>query len=174
MNRRWSATLAAIMLAATGSAVMAQVPRRGVRAATPGQRRQLIPWSLAVGKPEIERGHSVGFYVWHEGNNVFVATTSESDRGLSFSGQIRSRGGTITNPRGIKLEGKDRFRQNAPNVLGFRFDTHEAADGIKFVLNGGTRLALALRLQGSPTQHISVGPKAVETDQDPLVFDLSR
>lgn len=143
------------------------------------RRQRAIPWSRAAGKPNIAPGRSVGYFIWHEGDTVYLASTSESDAGRAFAGRIQvSGGGRITGAKGIKDEKADHVRTPRPNVVEFRFDTHEHLDGVKFSLRGGKYLTFALRLDGHKTEHIFLGPRAIEAEdagaRGLVVFDLSK
>jgi hypothetical protein len=133
-----------------------------------------LPWSKAQGRPAIEAGRSVGFFLWHDGDTVNVVTTDESDRGQNFAGKVRVTQGRISNPRGMKLDRPDRFRQVQPNLLDFHFDTHEATDGVRFTVHGGRFIVFNLRYQGHKTEHVFYGKRMIEAERDPLIFDLSR
>lgn len=136
--------------------------------------KHAIAWSQAEGKPSFQPGRSVGFYVWHEGNTVYVVTTSESDKGVRFGGKIIAQDGSIADVRGMKDEKVDKIKQPKPNEVAFHFVTHEGTDGVKFTLNGGQRLRLALQQEGHKTEHIFYGARAIEAERDPVVFDLTR
>src|SRR5579871_6387142 len=86
----------------------------GLAATVQAQAPKPLNWNLAAGRPTIVAGHSVGFYVWHEGDEVYVCDTSESDKLQPFAGKITVTGGEIWNPEGIRLENDDRFHQASP------------------------------------------------------------
>lgn len=131
-------------------------------------------WSEAAGRPDIEAGRSIGFFIWHEGNTVFLKTTNEADKVQPFAGRITVDGGTIAHPRRLNDERDDRLRRTGPNTLDFRFETAEGVDGLKFDLRGGQRVVFHLDFLGHPTQNIFFGGREIEAHEDPLVFDLNR
>jgi hypothetical protein len=133
-----------------------------------------VPWSAAAGRPNVRPGTAAGFWIWHEGDTVFLATTSRKKEGLPFGGTITAEGGTITNGKTIALEKEDGVQHPAPNQVTFHFRTHRHMDGIRFNVSGGRSLSFALRLNGAKTERIFVGAGQVQAHGDPVVFDATR
>ena len=169
-----TAALGAVALAAGMTMAQPSAPKRQKGQADRRHHGHVIPWSRAEGRPNIQPGRTVGFYVWHEGDRVHVVTADESDRGRSFEGRIRAQGGTISDVKGYLRERPDKFDLNDKGVLRFRFDTHEHVDGLKFRLTGGKRLLMYLQLAGHRTDNIFIGKNAVEAGRSPIIFDLSK
>ena len=147
------------------------------RGAGAERKGHALPWSETVGTPAINAGHEVGFFIWHDDSYVYIATTSESDKGLGFKGVARLQEGTIVNPMGLKDEKGDKFKLVKPSELRFHFKTHEGVDGVKFQINGGKHIAFHLELNGKRTDHVFVGGNMKEVDSGKkgiLVFDLSK
>ena len=143
------------------------------------KHHRALPWSLTLGKPDIQVGKQVGYFIWHDANFVYVATTDESDKGQIFSGKAGVKDGTITNVSGLHDEKDDRFKQPKPNVVNFHFKTHEGLDGVKFEIGGGAKfVAFKIDLQNHPTSHVFLGKDMKEPEgkfeHGKLVFDLSR
>jgi hypothetical protein len=133
-----------------------------------------LPWSLAAGKPTITKD-SVGFFIWHEGDTVYLLSCGETQRGQKFAGKIRVKGGAIANAKAIMNEKNDKFiTQTRPDELTFRFDVHEAQDGVKFTLTQGTHLLFGLRREGKKSDQIYIGANNFHARTNPVVFDLSR
>ena len=65
-------------------------------------------------------------------------------------------------------------------TMPFRVDRAAALAGvlpgmrIRFKLTGGRKIAFALHLDGHLTQHVFIGAKAVESDDDPVAFNLTK
>ena len=194
-NRRYTgiATIAGLCLI-TG-AVWAQNPLRGNRLQQQSgqqptltgkqqgkggkQHKHGLAWSLTDGKPDIQVGKQVGYFIWHDASFVYVATTDESDKGQKFTGMVGVKDGTISNVSGLKDEKDDRFQLVRPDHLRFHFKTHEGLDGVKFQISQGAKSAMFnLRLQGKATSHIFLGKNMVEPEgpgeHGRLLFDLSK
>jgi hypothetical protein len=146
--------------------------------------KKAIPWSKAEGKPkDFMPGKSVGFFIWHEGNTVYLITTSESDKGELFTGRIHIIGkdSKITDVTGIHLEKGnlsekkgDYFEVEGNKFIKFHFNTAEGVDGIKFKIENGSYLAFFVELEKHKTHHIFIGANETEVDRDPFAFDLSK
>ena len=132
------------------------------------------PWSAAAGKPAFQAGRSDGYYIWHDGTTVTVATTSEEKAEKKFKMEITLQGGTIGNVQGGKLEKNDAFHQPQPNMLILKFHTAEGMDQISFVVQGGSSLMFRAIEEGKKTRHVFYGAKSTQAARDPLVFDLTR
>ncbi len=184
MKARWISVVSIVTFAALLAGAFAQVrqvpPPAGGKVKARQQRVKaavgnVLPWSAAAGKPNIQPGHSVGFYIWHEGNRVIIVTTSERDKGVRFNGHVHVvGGGTISNVTGFKGEKLDKIKQPKPNAVNFRFVTHEAIDGISFTITGGKAAVFALQMAGHPTTHKFVGASMREAVRAPITFDFSK
>ncbi len=147
------------------------------RGAGAERKGHALPWSKTAGTPAINAGHEVGFFIWHDDSYVYVASTSESDKGLSFKGAARLQDGTIVNPMSLKDEKGDKFKLVKPTELRFNFKTHEGIDGVKFQISGGKHIAFHLELNGKRTDHVFMGGNMKEIDSGKkgiLLFDLSK
>ena len=141
------------------------------------KRGNALPWSETAGTPAINPGHQVGFFIWHDDSYVYIASTSESDKGLGFKGVVRLHEGTITNPIGLKDEKGDKFKLVKPTELKFHFKTHEGVDGVKFQIRDAKHIAFHLELNGKRTEHVFVGGSMIEVDTGKkgiFLFDLSK
>ena len=140
-------------------------PAVHLRAAASGPHKKLriIAWSQTLGAPKLEAGKQMGFFIWHDAKGVYLATTSEGDKGTAFRGAVRVRRGSIASVSGIKLEKQDHFRQTKPNVVQFRFVTHEGVDGITFQVSNGSRfIAFRLNVAKNPTAKVFLGANMTE------------
>ncbi|MDE2126436.1 MAG: hypothetical protein KGJ62_07590 [Armatimonadetes bacterium] len=127
------------------------------------KRLHAIPWSQTLGAPKLEAGKQVGYFIWHDAKGVYLATTNEVDKGQVFRGAVRVRPGSIANVAGVKLEKQDRFKQTKPNVVQFRFVTHEGVDGITFQVSDMSRfIAFRLNLASHVTAKVFLGAKMTE------------
>lgn len=142
-----------------------------------------IPWSLAAGRPNINVTSAPGFYIWHEGNEVFIASAGDTRQGRTFSGNAQVRGRVITNPRGLNNEKQDKFTQISPNRINFRFETYEATDGVRFRLTDEQVrklkrdrdfLSVSLQIEGRKTGKVYIGQRAIDVNRDPVVFNLNK
>jgi len=150
----------------------------------PAAKPHPLAWSAAQGKPAtLPVGQAAGFFVWHNGNTVCIATTDQSAAGQTFTGRIVVSNATITNPTGVKLEQGDGFTQPKPIVLLLKFNTHLGVDGIKFTITPvaatGTTpvrhfLRMNLQLAGQPTTNIFIGPNSTQATGDPVTFNLDK
>ena len=136
--------------------------------------KNAMPWSSAEGKPAFEAGRTDGFYIWHEGNSVTIATTTEAKRSKQFTGRVVVHGGTIGTVGGGNLEKKDRLEMPKPNVLKLKFRTDRGLDQVTFTVNGGDHIEFELGEQLQAARHVFFGSKAEIADRHPLIFDLSK
>jgi len=146
--------------------------------------KDAIPWSKAEGRPKnLVPGRSVGFFIWHEGNTVYLITTSESDKGELFTGRIRIIGkrAKISDVSGLHLENGnpsekkgDYFEIIGDKEIKFHFNTGEKTDGIKFKIENGKFLVFNLELEKHKTHHIFIGANEIEVNKDPFAFDLLK
>lgn len=145
-----------------------------IAAEHPRPFKHAMPWSSAAGKPAFEAGRTDGFYIWHDGNSVTIATTTEEKRSKQFTGRVVVHGGTIGTVGGGNLEKKDRLDMPKPNVLKLRFRTDRGLDQVTFTVNGGDHIEFELAEQQQQARHVFFGSKAVIAEHHPLIFDLGK
>lgn len=171
---------ALITVAGTISPAQAQGHRRygsgngsyGNNNSNGGARRQPnASWSEIDRRPDFNTNSRPGFYVWREGDDVFVVSNDPNrTRASRFTGTVTVEGGSITNTGGFRTEGRDRWQQASPNRLRFNFRTDNGLDGVKFRVGGGKRVVMNLQEGGTRVDHFYLGRYKVQTTQDPLVI----
>ena len=138
-----------------------------------------LKWSSADGKPNINHGKQVGYFIWHDGNAVSIAVTDKALKGQYFVGRIRLNNGVITNPMGLKNEDDKRVQVLDTSDIRFRFKTKHAEDGVTFdIAPGATQLYVNLDWLGHPTYHVYLGKSMKEAPSGRhkgwLAFDIAR
>lgn len=135
------------------------------------RRQPNSSWSEIDRKPNFNTNSRAGFYVWREGDDVYIVSNDPNrTRGSRFTGTVTVEGGTISNTGGYRTEGRDRWQQISSNRLRFNFRTDNGLDGVKFRVNGGHRILINLQEGGTRVDHFYLGQYKVQTVQDPLVI----
>jgi len=128
-------------------------------------------WSEIDRRPDFNTDSRPGFYVWRQGDDVFIVSNDPNrTRRSRFTGTVTVQGGTISNPGGYRTEGRDRWQQVSPNRLRFNFTTDNGLDGVKFRVNGGRRVVMHLEEGGTRVDRFYLGQYKVQTVLDPLVI----
>ncbi|MDE2126437.1 MAG: hypothetical protein KGJ62_07595 [Armatimonadetes bacterium] len=138
-----------------------------------------LKWSSTDGKPKINPGKQVGYFIWHEGNTVSIVVTDKALKGQYFVGRVRLNNGVITNPIGLKGEDDKRVQVLDTSNIRFRFKTKHAEDGVTFnIAPGATQLYVNLDWLGHPTYHVYLGKSKTEPPSERhkgwLAFDIAR
>ena len=147
-------------------------PHQAARVAPVSQE---FGWSQLAGRPTIAPGRGVAFFIFREGNVVTILTTNLGNQGRRFDAAIELDGGTLTDPRPLRLERRHRdlFRQPAPNRLATHFRTFGATDGVQFAVNGGTQLRIRLDLGGMrPEGSVFLGGQPVAAWGNPVLIAM--
>lgn len=138
-----------------------------------GTRRRAVnaSWSEIDRRPSFNTNSRPGFYVWRQGDDVYVVSNDPNrSRRSRFTGTATVQGGTISNPGGYRTEARDRWQQVAPNRLRFNFTTDNGLDGVHFRVNGGSRIVMNLQESGTRVDHFYLGQYKVQTVLDPLII----
>jgi hypothetical protein len=134
-----------------------------------------IAWSAASGKPKTPIGERVAFYVWHQGNTVYLYTTGVTKSGQSDRGSFVLKGGTISGLTRVQLENTDKLSMDGKNKVIFNFVTAEGIDGLHFKISGGTTLTLTGSFNGGAySDLIRYGKNATPSKANPVTFDLTK
>jgi len=140
----------------------------------PQKYKKAIPWSAAVGKPTFQAGRTDGFYVWHDGSQVTIVTTTQTKTNKTFHGRVVVDGGTIGMAGGENLEKNDKIKMPKPHVLEFRLRTDKGADQVSFTVKNGTHLKLDLDEGEIGAKHVYYGKDATQSERPNLIFDLTK
>jgi len=128
-------------------------------------------WSEIDKTPNFDSRSRAGFYVWREGNTVYIVSNARNrDGDTTFSGEATVQGGSVSNVSGYRTEGDDRFRQSGDNRVSFRFTTDNGLDGVKFNVNGGRRIIIRFQSGNYGETRVFLGRDKIQTRQDPLVI----
>jgi len=128
-------------------------------------------WSEIDRRPDFSTNSRPGFYVWRQGDDVYVVSNDANrTRRSHFTGIVTIQGGTLSNPGGYRTEGRDRWQQVSPSRLRFNFTTDNGLDGIKFRVNGGNRIVMNLEEGGTRVDRFYLGQYKVQTILDPLII----
>lgn len=129
-------------------------------------------WSSIDKTPKFNSDSRPGYYVWREGDEVFVvANAPNRGRGRRLTGDVTVQGGKVSHVQGYRTERGDRFSQQGDNRVRFAFDTSDGLDGVKFHVDGGRRIVVRLDgfdnlrdqfILGQQKQGIRVNPLVIE------------
>ncbi len=128
-------------------------------------------WSEIDRRPDFNTNSRPGFYIWRQGDDVFVVSNDPNrTRRSHFTGVVTVQGGTISNPGGYRTEARDRWQQVSTNRLRFNFTTDNGLDGVRFRVNGGRRVVINLEEGGTRVDRFYLGQYKVQTILDPLII----
>jgi hypothetical protein len=106
-------------------------------------------WSDDVeGRPDsFHPGAHRGYYFWHDDSGLHLGTTDVEQTHL-YTARLET-DGELRNVELVRPEDDDRADiVGGGHVLEIRFVTKEGIDGVNFNIDGGSRLRLALRIDG--------------------------
>jgi hypothetical protein len=132
-----------------------------------------LAWDGDVeGKPDrLEAGGPVGWYFWHDDDGLHLRTAGPTSDRKSFDATLHT-DGEFRGVRLIRLEGGDAFAvRDGGHTLAVHFNTYEGIDGVDFAVEGGSRLHLNLRQDGSlsATDEIYLGEDSSHPGDNPFV-----
>lgn len=129
-------------------------------------------WPLSVqGMPVVHAGSAAGDYLWHDATGWHLRVTHASTVGFVFSGTIRAN--RPLHVTGYRLESADRFTVSADRLtVTYRFVNHGRLDGLNFITDCATRLAVGGRMNGAllPVRRIWIGRAGRHPLQNPFVI----
>jgi hypothetical protein len=129
-------------------------------------------WSEIDKTPRFGTNSRPGYYVWRQGNEVFVVNNSPNRQfARRFAGEVTVQGGSLSHVDGYQTERNDQFYQQNGNHAHFAFQTSNGLDGIKFHVDGGKRIVV--RLEGFDQDHdrFFLGQDKIGTTVNPLVIE---
>lgn len=158
-----------------GSAVFAQrgERNRGYRDRRPGASTPDASWSEIDRRPDLDTRSRPGFYVWRQGNDVFVVANDRNrSRTSHYSGEISAQGddGRLENVGGYETERDDSYGRVGDSRVRFSFHTGDGLDGVRFRVNRGRRLVLNLRADEPGRERVYLGQYKVPEQGNPLVI----
>jgi len=110
--------------------------------------------------------------VWRDRDDIYVVSNDPNrTRGSRYSGQVIVNNGSISNVSGYETERGDSFNQPNAKRVNFTFTTADGLDGIRFRVNGDTRLTLRLEVNGRPTEQVYLGQNQIRATGYPLVIN---
>ena len=170
-------TMGAVALAVlSGIAGPTQAQGYGGYGGGPAFRRPHVApnagWSEIDKTPRFGTGSRPGYYVWRQGDEVFVvANTPNRPFGRRLSGEVVVQGGSLSNVQGYQTERNDRFFQQGKNHAHFAFDVSNGLDGVKFHVDGGRRIVVRLQGFNQDGDRFFLGQDKIGTTVNPLVIE---
>lgn len=136
--------------------------------------RYVLPFEMLEGKPDVDPGRGLGYWIWHDDAGLHLRTTTH---GLEhdFNGVIRTgEASKLVDVDGYRLEDKganqDRVTQPEQNVVRFHFDTWDGVDGLDFRLDGDM-FCVNLENDGrEATDMVHIGQYELKPDSLPVCF----
>lgn len=131
-----------------------------------------LAWSPATeGDPGLTHEMPTGYYLWRDDNGLHLRTHGPDEEHL-FTARLWT-DGTFTDVDAVRLESRDDFAViDGGHTLVLRFHTYDATDGVNFRIRGGSRLRLALKLDGEyvETESIFLGARGIHPRTNPFTI----
>jgi hypothetical protein len=127
------------------------------------------PLSSIEGAPTDTDASPTGYYHFHN-DDTFHLHTHGPGAQHDFDAVLHSRG-TFDNVTPMHLESQDRVNvTDGGHTLVLHFHTFDATDGVSFVVRGGERMRLDLKLDDKPiaTDSIFLGPRGKHPRHNPF------
>jgi hypothetical protein len=118
-------------------------------------------------------GGTAGFYLWHNDQGLFLATTGPDPRTSHlFSGLIET-DGRFTDVHLLRAERPDAYavRENDQRIR-FSLTTFADLDGLTFDVVGGTEVTFTLLIDGqrASPRSIFMGQRAIHPQVNPIIL----
>lgn len=180
MNRLLTNRFARLGISATAvllpvAALLTHVAPAGAQTLDRADARYVLPFAVLQGKPSMEPGDGLGYWLWHDEDGLHLRTTTHG-REHDFNGVLRTgEQSRFVDVKGIKLDdhgpNQDRLQvTDEGEVVRFHFDTWDGTDGIDFRLDGRT-FCIELEDNGRAVAgqvHLGIGQ--VSPNQLPVCF----
>ena len=137
--------------------------------------RYVLPFAVLQGKPSMEPGDGLGYWLWHDEDGLHLRTTTHG-REHDFNGVLRTgEQSRFVDVNGIKLDdhgpNQDRMQViDEGEAIRFHFDTWDGTDGIDVRLDGRT-FCIELEDNGRTVAgQVHLGASQVSPSQLPVCF----
>jgi hypothetical protein len=133
-----------------------------------------LAWpDLIEGIPNNLHTGPAGYYLWHNDQGFFLATTGrDRNSGHLFTGVIET-DGEFRDLHLLRAERPDAFavRENGQRIR-YSFRTGPDLDGLTFEVVGGTHVTFTLLMDGerAPLRRIFMGQRAINPQQNPIIL----
>jgi len=111
-----------------------------------------LPRSQLRGRPQIQIGQELGYFLWMDGAVLQVRWTTTNPDNHGFRGEVKLAGdsGQLTRLRRVSLEDSDRTSLESPQQLVWNAVEHRGLDGFDVTLPGPATVKLVI--DGRPAE----------------------
>jgi hypothetical protein len=132
-----------------------------------------IGGGVANGPPAMNADTDYGYYIWFDGNRIYLRTT---DRGngpgpSDYTGRIVVHNGDVRDVKTVRLENGD-WAVASGNTVDYHFVTYNGVDGLDFTAAGGEDITFHLFRNGHliETEHIFLGAGQINPPGNPFTL----
>ncbi|MBI2892512.1 MAG: hypothetical protein HYY06_03105 [Deltaproteobacteria bacterium] len=101
-----------------------------------------LPRSQLRGRPQIEIGRELGYFLWMDGAVLHIRWTTLNPENHVFRGEVIVQQGDLTNLTRVSLETSDRATLESPQRLEWNATEHLGLDGLDITLPGPAKVLL--------------------------------
>lgn len=116
-----------------------------------------LPRSQLRGRPQIQIGQELGYFLWMDGAVLHVRWTTTDPDNHAFRGEVRVANGELGNLTRVSLEDSDRTSLETPQRLVWNAVEHHGLDGLDITLPGPATVKLTIDGQPAGKQMIFLG-----------------